>query len=240
MHRRTQRAGYLFGRTSGHIGSFVTPITRGCYKAICSGEDKLTTGLLDGVRIDEASEKARSQLAAAFKAARLSAISALRKPSPKFPPGMERGRAAARGNAGELVLPDYAYPSRWLTPRSSKAWRWRGVGVVMTVKAGSPPAGWMWLAVMVARSAGRVARLCTGPPSAAQTCHRAGAAAGAWARLTSRHSSLTVMARCGGGQGLISWNGGQTFVPHISICPHTNMSSVSSTKPEGDMASARR
>src|SRR5215467_6230330 len=44
---------------------------------------------------------------------------------------------------GDLMLPDYVYPRRWETPRSSKAWRWTGVGVVMTVKAGRPPAGRM-------------------------------------------------------------------------------------------------
>jgi hypothetical protein len=34
----TAMASYLFERTSGHIGSFVTLITRGCYKAIRTGE----------------------------------------------------------------------------------------------------------------------------------------------------------------------------------------------------------
>ena len=34
----------------------------------------------------------------------------------------------------------------------------------MTVKAGRPSAGWIRLAAMVARSCGRVAKLCTGPP----------------------------------------------------------------------------
>jgi AAA domain len=53
---------YLFERTSGHIGSFVTLITRGCYKAIRTGDEALTTALLDTVRIDEASEQARRQL----------------------------------------------------------------------------------------------------------------------------------------------------------------------------------
>ncbi len=82
----TMLADYPFERTTGHIGSFVTLITRGCYKAIRSGEEQLTSGLLDGVRIDEASEQARSQLAAAFAARRLTtAVPARRKP----------GRAAA-------------------------------------------------------------------------------------------------------------------------------------------------
>jgi hypothetical protein len=59
-------ADYLFARTTGHIGSFITLITRGCYKAIRSGTEQITTELLDTVRIDEASEAARHQLHAAF------------------------------------------------------------------------------------------------------------------------------------------------------------------------------
>jgi Bacterial TniB protein len=64
-------ADYLFERASGHIGSFVTLITRGCYKAIRTGRERLTAELLDTVRIDEASEQARLQLAAAFAHGRL-------------------------------------------------------------------------------------------------------------------------------------------------------------------------
>jgi len=63
-------ARYLFERTTGHIGSYMTLITRGCYKAIRSGEENLTTALLDKVKIDEASERARRQLAAASAAGR--------------------------------------------------------------------------------------------------------------------------------------------------------------------------
>jgi len=64
-------ADYLFERTSGHIGSFITLITRGCYKAIRTGQEQLTIGLLGTVRIDEASEQARLQLATAFAHGRL-------------------------------------------------------------------------------------------------------------------------------------------------------------------------
>ncbi|MBS2963437.1 AAA family ATPase [Actinocrinis puniceicyclus] len=52
-------AEYLFARTGGHIGSLMTLITRGCYKAIKTGTEALTRELLDTVRIDEASEQAR-------------------------------------------------------------------------------------------------------------------------------------------------------------------------------------
>jgi hypothetical protein len=75
----TALADYLFERTTGHIGSFMTLITRGCFQAIRSGSENLTSELLGTVRIDEASEKARSQLAAAFAAGRLSATPAARK-----------------------------------------------------------------------------------------------------------------------------------------------------------------
>lgn len=62
-------ADYLFTRTGGHIGSFMTLITRSCFKAIKSGAERLSRGLLDDVRIDEASETARKRLAAAARAA---------------------------------------------------------------------------------------------------------------------------------------------------------------------------
>ena len=79
----TGLADYLFERTSGHIGSFITLITRGCVKAIRSGQEDLTAALLDRVRIDEASEQARRQLAAAFAAGRLSAAPAARRGRPR-------------------------------------------------------------------------------------------------------------------------------------------------------------
>src|SRR5713226_7895278 len=62
---------------------------------------------------------------------------------------------------------DYAIPRRWLTPSRSRAWRWRGVGVVTSWKPGrAGSAGWIWLRQMVARSASRLVKLCTGrPPS---------------------------------------------------------------------------
>ena len=59
----TELDGYLFARSSGHIGSFMTLITRGCYKAIRTGAEELTETLLDSIRIDEASEAARHVLA---------------------------------------------------------------------------------------------------------------------------------------------------------------------------------
>jgi hypothetical protein len=67
----TGLADYLFARSSGHIGSFITLIIRGCYQAIRTGAEQLTRELLDTVRIDEASEQARVQLAAGFAAGTL-------------------------------------------------------------------------------------------------------------------------------------------------------------------------
>lgn len=61
-----RNANYLFERTSGHIGSYFTLLMRGCYRAIRTGTEALTRDLLDEVRLDEASEQARQQLAAAI------------------------------------------------------------------------------------------------------------------------------------------------------------------------------
>ncbi|MDF3292443.1 AAA family ATPase [Streptomyces silvisoli] len=61
----TDLADYLFERTTGHIGSFITLITRGCFKAIRTRAEALTADLLSTIRIDEASEQARRHLAAA-------------------------------------------------------------------------------------------------------------------------------------------------------------------------------
>lgn len=68
----TELGDYLFARTTGHIGSFITLITRGCYKAIRTGSEQLTETLLDTTRIDEASETARHQLQAGFATGKLS------------------------------------------------------------------------------------------------------------------------------------------------------------------------
>src|SRR6266498_2880169 len=68
------------------------------------------------------------------------------------------------GGAG--VASDYAIPRRWLTPSRSRAWRCGGVGVVTRWKGGrAGSAGWIWLRQMVARSASRLVKLCTGRPA---------------------------------------------------------------------------
>ena len=65
--------GYLFARSSGHFASLMSLISRGCYRAIRTGAESLTAGLLDQVRIDQAAETARSQLTAALDTGLLSA-----------------------------------------------------------------------------------------------------------------------------------------------------------------------
>jgi cell division inhibitor SulA len=61
-------ADYLFIRTSGHFASLMSLISRGCYRAVKTGAESLTAGLLDAVR-----EDARSRLHAAAQAGLLSA-----------------------------------------------------------------------------------------------------------------------------------------------------------------------
>jgi hypothetical protein len=83
----TELADYLFARCSGRIGSLSTLITRGCYRAICSGEERLTRDLLEPIRIDEAAEKKRAELMAGFATGRLTTR----------PQGRRKASAAATG-----------------------------------------------------------------------------------------------------------------------------------------------
>ncbi|MDX8143283.1 ATP-binding protein [Lentzea sp. BCCO 10_0061] len=63
---------YLFARSTGHFASLMSLISRGCYRAIKTGTETLTGGLLDAVRIDQAAETARGELHAAIEAGLLS------------------------------------------------------------------------------------------------------------------------------------------------------------------------
>jgi hypothetical protein len=63
---------YLFARSTGHFASLMTLITRGCRRAVRTGQERLTTGLLDQVRNDAAAEATRQELLAAFTGGRLS------------------------------------------------------------------------------------------------------------------------------------------------------------------------
>ncbi|MFC1442814.1 ATP-binding protein [Streptacidiphilus sp. N1-10] len=60
----TSIADYLFERTTGHIGSLMTLVVRGCYEAIVAGDEQLTVPLLEKIKIDEASEQSRKRTAA--------------------------------------------------------------------------------------------------------------------------------------------------------------------------------
>ncbi|WP_286199141.1 hypothetical protein [Mycobacterium sp. ELW1] len=64
---------YLFIRSTGHIGSLMELIRRGCARAIRTGTESLTRTVLDAFRIDSAAERARAELEIAFRARRLSA-----------------------------------------------------------------------------------------------------------------------------------------------------------------------
>jgi hypothetical protein len=63
---------YLFTRTSGHFASLMMLISRGCWRAIHTGQEQLSVELLDQVRNDQAAEQARRELAAAFERGMLS------------------------------------------------------------------------------------------------------------------------------------------------------------------------
>jgi AAA domain len=58
---------YLFIRSTGHIGSLMELIRRGCAKAIRTGTETLNERLFDSIKIDSAAEKARQELAVAFR-----------------------------------------------------------------------------------------------------------------------------------------------------------------------------
>ena len=58
---------YLYARSTGHIGSLMTLINRGCQRAVRTGTERLTASLLDGVKNDAAAEKARQELDAAIR-----------------------------------------------------------------------------------------------------------------------------------------------------------------------------
>jgi hypothetical protein len=60
-------AGYLYTRSTGHFASLMTLITRGCSRAIRTGEERLSKELLDGVKNDEGAELARRELEAAIE-----------------------------------------------------------------------------------------------------------------------------------------------------------------------------
>ncbi|ATW47810.1 AAA family ATPase [Streptomyces peucetius] len=61
----------LFARSTGHIGSLMTLINRGCQRAVRTGAERLDKELLDQVKNDAASEQAREELQHALASGRL-------------------------------------------------------------------------------------------------------------------------------------------------------------------------
>lgn len=62
---------YLFARSTGHIGSLMTLINRGCQRAVRTGAETVSRELMDQVKNDAASENARQELETAFETRRL-------------------------------------------------------------------------------------------------------------------------------------------------------------------------
>ncbi|MER5890014.1 AAA family ATPase [Streptomyces sp. NPDC001941] len=62
---------YLFARSTGHIGSLMTLINRGCQRAVRTGAERLDQKLLDLVKNDAAAEKGRDELQQALTSGRL-------------------------------------------------------------------------------------------------------------------------------------------------------------------------
>lgn len=62
---------YLYARSTGHMGSLMTLINRGCQRAVRTGTEKLTADLLDSVKNDAASEKARKEMELAIRTGKL-------------------------------------------------------------------------------------------------------------------------------------------------------------------------
>ncbi|WP_371632170.1 AAA family ATPase [Streptomyces sp. NBC_01259] len=62
---------YLYIRTTGHIGSLMTLINRGCQRAARTGAELLDENLLDQVKLDAAAERARKALEKKFALRRM-------------------------------------------------------------------------------------------------------------------------------------------------------------------------
>jgi hypothetical protein len=70
---------YLFARSTGHIGSLMTLINRGCQRAVRTGAERLDAELLDKVKNDAASEKGRLELELSFSTGKLTSKPRSRK-----------------------------------------------------------------------------------------------------------------------------------------------------------------
>ncbi|HEV2345631.1 MAG TPA: ATP-binding protein [Actinocrinis sp.] len=75
---------YLFARSTGHIGSLMTLINRGCQRAVRTGTERLDVELMDRVKNDAASEAARKEMTAALSGGKMTTK-----------PGVKRGTRPA-------------------------------------------------------------------------------------------------------------------------------------------------
>ncbi len=64
---------YLYERSTGHIGSLMELIRIGCARAIRTGAETLNQRVFDSFKIDSAAERARKELATAFRTRKLTA-----------------------------------------------------------------------------------------------------------------------------------------------------------------------
>jgi hypothetical protein len=75
----TDLSDYLFARSSGHIGSLMTLINRGCLRAVRTGREYLDCDLLDAVKIDTGADCRRAEFDAAFTSRTLTTTVAARR-----------------------------------------------------------------------------------------------------------------------------------------------------------------
>ena len=76
----TDLSDYLFARSSGHIGSLMTLINRGCLRAVRTGREYLDRDQLDAVKIDTGADCRRAEFDAAFDSRTLTTTVAARRP----------------------------------------------------------------------------------------------------------------------------------------------------------------
>lgn len=73
---------YLFARSTGHIGSLMTLIKRGCQRAVRTGAERLDRELMDKVKNDAAAEKARRELELALETGKITTRTGGRRTAP--------------------------------------------------------------------------------------------------------------------------------------------------------------
>jgi hypothetical protein len=76
---------YLFARSTGHIGSLMTLINRGCQRAIRTGAERLDQELMDRVKNDAAAEKARRELELALESRKITTRIGKQRKAPATP-----------------------------------------------------------------------------------------------------------------------------------------------------------